>query len=248
MTKIDYSHSKYPVREDFANGHNRFWQRLAAPGAWLTGAQRVAVAEEVRQARSCNLCQQRKEALSPNHIHGTHDTNSDLPEIMVDVVHRVVTDSGRLTKSWFDDVIEGGVKVGEYIEIIGTLVHALSIDEFCRGIGVPLNDLPEPIPGEPSHYEPKELTSEVGAWMQTLPATKHSGPDSDIWSGHLGASVILALSLVPDEVRSLIDLLKIHYLGIQQIRDFNSEPDGPLSRTEMEVVAVRVSAINECFY
>lgn len=248
MTKIDYSISKYPVRDDFADGHNRYWRRLAAPGAWLSGAQRVAVAQEVRQARSCKLCQQRKVALSPYQIQGAHDTNSDLSDIMIDVVHRVVSDSGRLTKSWFDDVIQQGLKVEEYIEIIGTLVHAMSIDEFCRGIGVPLNDLPEPIPGEPSHYQPEELSFEVGTWMQTLPRTVDSGPDSDIWSGELGGNVILALSLVPDEVRSLIDLSDIHYLEIPEIMDLGAEPKGPLSRSQIELVAGRVSALNSCFY
>lgn len=47
MSVINYSATKYPVRSDFAEGHNRFWKKLAAPGNWLTGAERVAVAKEV---------------------------------------------------------------------------------------------------------------------------------------------------------------------------------------------------------
>ena len=70
MSKIDYSASKYPVRADFAEAHNLYWGRLAAPGTWLTGAERVAVAKEVRQARNCSLCRQRKAALSPYQVDG----------------------------------------------------------------------------------------------------------------------------------------------------------------------------------
>jgi len=47
---ISYSGAPYPVRGDFEAAHNRYWQRLAKPGAWLTGPQRVDIAKEVRQA------------------------------------------------------------------------------------------------------------------------------------------------------------------------------------------------------
>ena len=65
-------------------------------------------------------------------------------------VHRVITDPGRLTKSWFDQVMKDGVTEEQYIEIIGTIVAVISIDDFCYGLGLELNPLPEPISGEPS--------------------------------------------------------------------------------------------------
>ena len=49
MEPINYSNAAYPIRADFAAAHNRYWQRLAKAGAWLTGAQRVDVAKEVRR-------------------------------------------------------------------------------------------------------------------------------------------------------------------------------------------------------
>ena len=65
------------------------------------GAERVNIAREIRQSQHCVLCRRRKEALSPYQVDGSHDVVSDLPEVMVEVIHRVVTDSARLTKNWF---------------------------------------------------------------------------------------------------------------------------------------------------
>ena len=52
MQDISYSAALVPVRDDFAAAHTRFWKRLSSPGAWWTGAERVAIAAEVRQAHT----------------------------------------------------------------------------------------------------------------------------------------------------------------------------------------------------
>jgi len=247
MTAIDYSAASYPVRENYAAGHNRYWQRLAAPGTWLTSAQRVAVAAETRKARDCQLCQQRKAALSPYQVQGSHDAVTELPDLFVEVVHRVTTDAGRLTRAWLDSLVAEGLSLEEYIEIVGTLVHTLSIDEFCRGLGLPLHELPEPVAGEPSQRRPEHLVQE-GAWVPMLPMRVDDGPESDIWEGALHGNVLRALSLVPDEVRTLTDLLDIHYIEYSQIADWTASPKGTLSRIQIELVASRVSGYNDCFY
>ncbi|MYF06388.1 MAG: hypothetical protein F4233_00570 [Rhodospirillaceae bacterium] len=45
-----YADSQYPVREDLDAVHAKHLDQLADPGTWGTGAQRLAVASEVRQA------------------------------------------------------------------------------------------------------------------------------------------------------------------------------------------------------
>ncbi|MGI9288657.1 MAG: alkylhydroperoxidase-related (seleno)protein, partial [Pseudomonadales bacterium] len=209
MKPIDYSDAPYPFRADFAEGHNRYWLRLAAPGHWLTGEQRVEVAKEVRHARNCALCRERKAALSPSFVDGAHDAATQLPEIMVEVIHRVITDSGRLTKKWFDGVIAQGLKAEEYIEIIGTLVHVFATDEFCRGLGIALNELPNPQAGELSYYRPADVSYDDGAWVPLLPRTIDTGPEADLWDGTMYGNVVRALSLAPDDIRSLNDLMGI---------------------------------------
>ena len=102
---IDVSHTTAPcpVRADIEEAHTLFWQKLAAPGMWWTGTERVAIGAEVRQARHYQPCQERKAALSPTAIQGTHDTGGVLPETTVEMIHRVKTDPGRLSKRRYDE-------------------------------------------------------------------------------------------------------------------------------------------------
>ena len=245
---IDYSDAPYPVRENFAEGHNRYWQRLAAAGSWLTGAERVAVAREVRQVASCKLCKTRKAALSPYQVDGSHETASELSATIVEVVHRIISDPARLTKSWFDGIMQQGLSAEKYVEVLGCLGNVIMIDEFCRGLGLPLNKLPEPIDGDPDHYRPVNIREDGdGAWVPILPNVVNSGPESDLWDDRTGY-VIRALSLVPNEVRHMLDLLDVHYIDSRQIWNVTGSPRGTLTRAQMEIIAARVSGLNGCFY
>jgi len=246
MGAVNYSNAEFPIREEFAAAHGRFWQRLASPGSWLSAEQRVAVAAEVRQAPKCDLCTRRKVALSPFSVQGDHAGVTLLSPAQIDVVHRVTTDPGRLTKAWFDRVLAQGLSVEEYVEIVGTLVEVFSIDEFCRGIGVEPNALPEPQAGDPSRYRP-EGVGDAGAWVPVITGAVENTPETDLWSGRTGM-VIRALSLVPEEARSMLDLLEAHYISNDEIWNVTGSPRGTLTRTQMEVVAARVSALNGCFY
>ena len=68
-----YPDTDLPVRPDLEDAHRETWRRIAAPGTWWTGAERVAMAAEVRRARRCALCAERKAALSPFAVEGRHD-------------------------------------------------------------------------------------------------------------------------------------------------------------------------------
>ncbi len=257
MQAISYSAALVPVRDDFAAAHTRFWQRLASPGAWWTGAERVAIAAEVRHARHCVLCQERQKALArlrrrrasspctPAAVEGHHDHRGVLPDAAVEVIHRVVTDPGRLSWQWFEKTLAAGLSAEQYVEIIGTLVAMVSIDSFCRGIGVPLHPLPEPQPGAPSYYRPPGAMQE-DAWVPMIPVDRATGAEADLYGGQAG-NVIRAMSLVPDEVRTLCDLSTAHYLPMGQVRD-PSAAAGALNRMQMELIAGRVSALRQCFY
>ena len=52
--------------------HGEIWAQLATSGDWWTGAQRLAVATQVRAAIQCGLCIDRLAALSPNSVPGHH--------------------------------------------------------------------------------------------------------------------------------------------------------------------------------
>ena len=246
MHEISYRAAPVPVRSDFAAGHNRFWKHLAAPGAWWTGTERVAIAAEVRQAWTCTICRARKAALTPAAVPDHHDTLGALPEAAVDVIHRVVTDPGRLSRTWFQGILATGLSAEQYVEIVGTLAALVSIDSFSRGIGVPLHPLPEPQAGEPSRYRPPGAMQE-DAWVPLIALERATGREADLYDGKPVGNVIRALSLVPDEVRTLKDLSTAHYLPSDRVRD-PSATAGALSRMQMELVAGRVSALRQCFY
>ena len=246
MKAISYQIAAVPVREEFAAAHNRFWERLAAPGAWWTGVDRVAITAEVRNAWSRSLCKARKEALTPMAVQGQHDHLGALPAAVVEVIHRVTTDPGRLSKQWFDGIMASGLEAEQYVEIIGTLVALVSIDSFCRGIGVPLHPLPEPQAGEPSGYCPSGATQK-DAWVPMIPPENATGNEADLYSGLAVGNAIRAMSLVPDEVRTMQDLSTAHYLPSGQVRNPNASA-GSLSRMQMELIAGRVSVLHEFFY
>ena len=93
---------------------------------------------------------------------------------------RIVTDSARITKNWFDGLKDQGLKPEEYVEILGTIVHTFAVDEFCRGLGIPLNELPEPKAGKPSGYLPENASYDGGAWVPLLPHFIEEGPEEAI--------------------------------------------------------------------
>jgi hypothetical protein len=73
---------------------------------------------------------------------------------MVEQIHRIVTDPGRLTRTWYEQVLASGIPDTEYVEIVGVVVTVVSIDTFCRALGIPAHPLPEPVVGEPLRRRP----------------------------------------------------------------------------------------------
>lgn len=169
-----------------------------------------------------------------------------MPLVVVDAIHRITTDPGRLGRAWFDALRDAGMSAERYVELLGVIVTVVSIDAFCLGIGVEPHALPEPREGEPSRRRPDGVTDE-GAWVPTLPHRAASGPEADLYAGMpVAPNVIRALSLVPDEVRQLRALGRAHYLSEREMMDFAA--GRTLTRAQMELVAGRVSARRECFY
>ena len=245
MGDITYTSAPVKVRDDITEAHRREWQRIAEPGTWWTGQERVAIAAEVRNARNCSLCRERKAALSSNVVQGTHDSQGDLPDGVVDVIHRVVTDPGRLSKDWYEKVLAGGLEDTHYVEIIGVIIRVVTIDVFCRGVGVPQHPLPLPVDGEPSRRRPESAKLEA-AWVPMIPQGKEKGPEVDLYKEGDYPNVGRALSLVPDEVRGMKGLIGSQYIPVHQVVDVRVNRS--ISRAQMELIAGRVSALNGCFY
>ena len=250
---MDIHYADPAVRDDLAAAHVRYWRRLARPGANWSGAQRVAIAREVRHAAGCAFCRRLKDALSPFAVDGVHDVHPEnrgaLSAVAVGAVHRIVNDASRLTRGWYERTLADGLTDGEYVELVGTVVSVVSIDSFCRGVGVPLHPLPEPEPGSASGYRPETAAHDGQSWVPMVPLDNSGTPEADLWPANRTGNVIRALSLAPDEVRTLNDLGGAHYIEHGRVRDVSAgRAGGALSRVQIELVAGRVSILNDCFY
>lgn len=246
MTHFDYTNSAHPIRPGLTSAYRKYWDLLARPGNWFTGEERVAIAAEVRNAIICPFCKERKAALSPYAVSGEHLCGDTLDARVVDAVHRVITDQSRITQSFVDDNAANGLSEEEYVELVGVAVTTFSIDEFNRALGLPVEPLPEPVPGEPTRYRPSQATKEIG-FVAMLPADGATGEEADLW-GPNTANVLRALSLVPNALREWSIIGDEQYLSPTNMAHFGNFEGRALNRMQIELIAGRVSSYNECFY
>ena len=133
---VTYQNYNAPVREDLIEAQERCWNRLSEAGTWLDSKRKLNVAAEVRNARTCAFCLEQKNALSPGSAKGSHNTLGVLNENEVELIHRVVSDPGRLSKTWFNEIISGGLKQEEYVEIVGVIAMVMVVDTFTYALGI----------------------------------------------------------------------------------------------------------------
>jgi hypothetical protein len=247
-TTIDYRSTGIDVRDDITASQSRAWQSLATPGTWWTGAERVAIAREVRAAQRCALCIERKAALSPHAVSGAHDAATDLAPAVVNAVHRVVTDPGRLARSWVEEAVGAGVSDAHLVELVGVVCTVMLVDGFARTIGADAPALPEPVAGEPSRRRPAEAVDE-GFFVPTIPYPVGAHPELALYEPDVFVpNVGRGMSLVPAAVRSAQDLMLAHYVKYGQVATGYEPPDRPIRRSQIELVASRTSFRNGCFY
>ncbi|MBT8201678.1 MAG: hypothetical protein HKN74_09720 [Acidimicrobiia bacterium] len=196
------------VRSDIGRLFRREWERLARPGTWFGGADRVAIATAARAARTP----------------GAPPVNHELVEAAETVAARPAT----IRRRWVQSVTRE-IGFAPYVELVGVVSRLVAIDAFHVAIGAPLEPLPEPERGEPSRIE--ERAARPGAaWVPMVG----------------GASITQALSLVDAEASAQEDMHGPLYLTYEEMAELDYVRG--LSRAQMELVAARTSAINECFY
>ena len=82
-----------------------------------------------------------------------------------------------------------------------------------------------------------------------IPNGEVDPPHQDVYAGRGMPNVVRAMSLVPDEVKhSIFELLSTHYLDLGSKMPGATESGRALSAPQIELIASRVSALNECFY
>jgi len=217
--EFDYAAAGIPIRADLRAAHRFIWEHLRAPGTWWSGRQRVAIAAESRNAPRCSLCRERKSAVSANAVRGSHDTLGELPENVVEVIHRIRTDPARLSRAWFEKVIAGGLAETQYVEAVSVVSLLAGVDYCAWALGIAPFGLPEPRAGEPSQHRPASARPGV-AWVPMIAPEDAGGPEADLYGdAAFVPNIMRALSLVPDEARALRRSSDAHYVNMAQIGD-----------------------------
>lgn len=213
-----------PVDPATSAAHNATLEAIASPGAWWNGPDRLAIVRAARAAPACVFCAERDQPTLD--INGEHDNDGELPPIAVEAVHAIRNDSGRLTRRWFNDVIDMGLLPEAYVELAAVTASSVIVDTIAQGTGLDMPELPDPSSGAPT-LERSEDVEDAGAW---LPIARQGR-----------ANILRSLGLVPSALKLFFGTFG---------RSYYMAPDSQfaLDRGQVELVAARVSAVNECFY
>lgn len=123
-----------------------------------------------------------------------------------------------------------GLDANRYVELIGIVAQVTAVDTFHRAMSLTLEPFPDPQPGKPSRETPASPARKTKAWVPMV------GPPT----------IPTSLSAVPQEMAALEALHGSAYLSYPEMADPAVRKG--LSRAQMELVAARTSAINECFF
>ena len=235
-----YANSTYPVRSDLEAIHASQIAALGKPGTWGDGSQRLAIVQEARAARVAAGVQEASE--EPQII------NADLPDAARRVARELALEPRIFEQTHYEQALADGLIDASYVEIVGLVSRIVNFDVMARGLGIDMVNLPEAQSGKATGRRPAEAVEE-GAWAPTIPNGSAGGATGKaIYGNIMQPFIIRALSLVPEEALAHIEIGEMQYLPIARFMDFGYAHHEGFSRSQVETVAARVSAINECFY
>jgi hypothetical protein len=220
------------IRSDLVAAQADAWAALATPGTWWSGFQRAELA-----ATACSALTDADVLppwATPSSIEGRLPDDRTAATVAHDVVYRIAVHAGTLTREWYE---AARTELGDvpYVELVGITCTVAAVVAFRRAAGLPAWQLPTPVVGEPSRTTPADLVPADLNWVRvTAPADER-------------AAVVQAFSSVPDEDERLWMLAAAQYIPNIEMVD-PQWTRGTLTRPQIELVAARVSQLQECFY
>jgi hypothetical protein len=188
------------------------WHRLANAGTWFSGKDRVAIANIVRQSQA-----------------GQQITTTGVPAIIIEAATKVAINAHTIDQAWIEHCQDKGLGSLPMVELTALVSQLSAIDTYTVGIGNPLRELPDPVPGEPSKEKVKGARIMRG-WLPTR--------------GIAGAPN--CFSAVAAEHQALHDIHTVMYLSMEEMAD--QDIVNILHRSQIELLAARTSHYNDCFY
>ncbi|MDX2382222.1 MAG: hypothetical protein QNM02_20995 [Acidimicrobiia bacterium] len=205
------------------------WQWLAEPSGCWTGAEKVAMVEVARAAVPRPVWDRRPETIG--HLATDAEPGTILSPVVVDTIERIAVEAGAIRREWALSVIAG---LGEtaYAELAAVIATIVPIDRACQLLGRDLEPLPAPVRGAPTG-ESADATVDIGAYLPSA-------------EGFFGPNVAKSLSIAPTANLMRLGVVRALYSG-DRFGELRWD-DGALNRPQVELIAARTSALNECFY
>ena len=199
---------------------------LGKTGAWWTGHQRIEIANEVRNSERPALDERTNDLSQYSH----EETESISPYVKA-VIRKITYESSTIDRDTYDSIVE---VLGEdrYAELAAIVTQVVPVFTLADILGYPREKLPNAHDGAPTKERPEDLVNDV-AFLPTF---------SPRGLPHVAVSLSLAQA---DNARRML-LVRSMYSGTnfgEMVWEHRS-----LSRQQIELVAARTSAINECFY
>lgn len=236
-----YSDSSFAIRADLAAVHSTTMESFSAPGTWFDAKERREIVALSRRAR----------AERGYEIRGYTDEvqNVDLPAGALKLIKMVSCEAEKIDKNFYLELVSNGLHAEQYVEIVGLVARAVSVDTFCRSLGLSIRLLADARDGVPSKQLPDTATIDH-AWVPIIPAGPKGGAPAQALYGETEfvANIFSALSLVPDEASGVMQLGQTQYVEARDFQNFKFFRDENFSRAQLELVAARISALNNCFY
>ena len=221
---------EHPVVGSILDAFEEAWDGLGRPGTWWTGAQRLAIVEASRLAMAAGP-RPIGEAV-PSLCDLDRSDGVGISDLTLEVVRRVAAESGRIEATWAEEAIDL-MGPGRYVELVALVVLTVPIDMFCELLGRPRQTLPAVFAGEAAGGVPEGVAA-GGAYVPWLV------------NGWKGPNVARALSYVPADNDRRLAMVSSMYDGSEFFEMVWSHRS--LSRPQIELLAARTSALNECFY
>lgn len=236
-----YADSDYPVGDELDRAHAAQFENFARAGTWGTAAQRLAVISEARQAGiDAGLLE------APENVGASSDI--ELPAAIRAVIRTLAVDCPDFDMATYQAARDAGLSDPEVAELVAIVSFVVNLDVFARGIGVPLRPFAEPQAGSPAREVPSEAVLEK-AFLPTIPNVPDGGDfGKELYHGHFKPYIMRALSIVPSEYRAHVALEEAQYNPLPKVPVVEYCHHAGLTRPQVEIVAGRVSAINDCFY
>ncbi len=236
-----YANTEFPISDEIAAIYERQLAAFGAPGSSFDGAARLALAAEVRNARVEAGIQE-----TANSAPGEPVRN--LPEAARHIARQLAVDPASVERADCEQALAKGLTDAQYVEVVGLVSRLTNIDIVARGVDIPTRPLPPTVDGPPSG-ERSAAAIEEGAWVATVPAGDAGGADAKtLYGDAMMPFIIRALSLVPTETHDHVELEQAQYLPLHRFAEFDYQHHAGLTRPQVEVIAGRVSALNDCFY